>query len=149
MLSIVEKRIRRKPKYSDLHCLAAQIKEKDLHKQIAGFLALALTDPGIDWETIETSNNNNNQFNQSGRKAKGVKAGTPDILITYNPNIERNLHYILRLEIKTSTGKMQESQKLRIPELQAKGQFVEGVRSVEDVVTALNKYKIPHRNLVI
>ena len=141
----VNKRLK---KLSDLDCLKVQ-SENELHNQIANFLTYALIDPGIDWETIETSNNSNNLSNQRKRKARGVKAGTPDILITYNPDLRGHLHFILRLEIKTKTGRLQRSQEERIPQLLSRGQFVEIVRSVEDVEATLRKYAIPCRGIIV
>lgn len=136
----------------NLNCLKAQ-SEDDLHKQIAKYLTFALHEqPGVDWETIEASNQQGGVAGlrkQVELKAKGVKAGTPDILVTYNKDLSINLHSILRLEIKTETGRLTESQKKRIPLLERTGQLVYIVRSVEDVEASLRNFGVPFRGVVV
>ncbi len=161
MLKSIDRKRKRKPivvlknkrKKTDLDCLSindllVKQNEDSLHKDIATFLTYALKDPRIDWETIEVSAGGNSA-RQSLLKARGVKEGTPDILITFCPHIGDKLHFILRLEIKTTDGQLQKSQKKRIPELQAKGQVVEVVRSVRDVQDALERYFIPYKARVL
>ena len=140
---------------------SSNITEEALHTQIAQFLDYALQDDGIFWTTVEVSNQQGGKtgkIKQAKLKAKGVKTGVPDILITYNPHIEHTSgtgvepnHYILWLEVKSKTGRVKSdsAQDRRIMELRYKGHAVEIVRSVEDVENALRKHWMPFKARVM
>jgi hypothetical protein len=84
-------------------------------------------------------------------KAKGMKAGMPDILIfsTHRIIANRTYSHVVGLELKvkgnTTTAKQRETHAA----LQAVGVRVYLVRSLNDVVMALNEAGIPYRNITM
>lgn len=109
--------------------------EDILHTSIAKYLALAEPE-GFFWTSIE---NRRNGRNEGGRwKERGCKAGVPDILTIYRGSV-------LFLEVKSLKGRLQPSQKERIPEINNAGAGVVIVKSVEDVFHALTRAGVPLR----
>ena len=109
--------------------------EDRLHCQIAGYLKLA-EPPGFFWTSIE--NRGEGQREGARRKQRGCKAGIPDILTIYQGRV-------LFLEVKVPKGRLHDSQKERIPEIEQAGAGVVVVRSVDDVFHALKKAGVPVR----
>ncbi|MCX8667064.1 VRR-NUC domain-containing protein [Acetobacteraceae bacterium B3987] len=107
--------------------------EDRLHNQIAAYLKLAEL-PGFFWSSIENRNNGRNEGGR--RKRRGCKAGIPDILTIYQGRV-------LFLEVKVPKGRLHESQKERIPEIEQAGAGVAIVRSVDDVFHALKEAGVP------
>lgn len=120
--------------------------EETIHTHIARFLAEKVTDDDVFWSSIETSNQQGGSrgiVKQGKLKARGVKAGVPDILVTYNPMGNYDFNAILWLEVKTPKGTLSLNQKAMHKELRTKGHIVNVVRSVEDVQESLRKHGIP------
>lgn len=109
--------------------------EDILHASIAKYLTLA-EPPGFFWASIENRNNGRNEGGR--RKRRGCKAGIPDILTIYQGRV-------LFLEVKTPKGRLHDSQRERIPEIEQAGAGVVIVRSVDDVFHALTRTGVPVR----
>lgn len=113
-----------------------------LHKQIAEFLTLVLIG-GTYFTTVENSNHSGGtlaRINQGKDKAKGVKAGFPDILLihegqAYTPEI--------KLPGKHSTKiQKEEQEKIR----NAGGKTAEW-HSIQEAFTSLKQWNIPVREV--
>ncbi|MCX5620106.1 VRR-NUC domain-containing protein [Bombella pollinis] len=109
--------------------------EDRIHRYIANYLKLAAPE-GFFWTSIE--NRNEGAVEGKRRSKRGCKAGVPDILTIYRGNV-------LFLEVKAPKGRLHDSQKERIPEINEAGAGVEIVRSVDDAFRALIKAGVPVR----
>lgn len=107
--------------------------EDKIHGCIAKYLRLAAP-PGFFWSSIENRNNGSNEGGR--RKQRGCRAGVPDILTIYQGRV-------LFMEVKAPKGRLHDSQKERIPEIEQAGAGVVIVRSVDDVFHALKEAGVP------
>ncbi len=115
--------------------------EDDLHKHVARILTYAVAPPGklsgdgVYWCSIE-HRNARSRIEGALRKARGVVAGVPDILIGY-----RNRTYWV--ELKRHDGTRSKSQIALHPVLEACGQPVGLCRTPDEVIAFLERHGIP------
>ena len=109
--------------------------EEILHRQIAGYLTLAL--PSEAWFSTFPAGGGGAIRGQR-LKAAGLKAGVPDLLIVHQGRA-------LFLELKAPEGTLSESQKTTIPAIERAGGKVSVCRTLEDVELALKQFGIEPR----
>lgn len=124
------------------------ISEYNFHCQVAQFLNLILDcheeDSKVVWTSLETSNHAGGRLGkilQSKDKAKGVKAGIPDIMILWDWKI-------LFLELKTKSG-VSDAQKRMHDRIRKVGHHVEVVRSLEEILQVFDKFNVPYTEVVL
>jgi hypothetical protein len=84
----------------------------------------------------------------SGRlKAKGMKAGMPDILVFYRRSHETS--QVVGLELKTGGNSASSAQRTTHALLQAVGIRTYIVRNLNGVILALHNAGIPYRNVAL
>jgi len=116
--------------------------EDILHKKVAVWLRAVIgregktTPNGILWHSTENRAKRSLREGASNR-SRGCVAGFPlDIDFYYNMRA-------FKIELKSETGKVSDSQKISIPEYRAAGVPVSICYSVEDVRIALRQWNIP------
>jgi len=117
--------------------------EYTIHKQIAEYLTYVLT-PLSYFTTVENSNHTGGtigMIKQAQDKAKGVKAGFPDILIIHDGK-----YY--GLEIKRPGAHATDKQIEQHNKIRKAGGAVEIVRSIEDVQLCLATWQILTRDMI-
>ena len=110
--------------------------EDEIHEDVRRMLDVALVAPAC-WTSIE-HRNARDAIEGAKRKARGVRAGVPDVLIVYG----RITHYI---ELKTRTGSLSQSQIEMRAALVAAGAPWALCRSVDDVIRQVQAWGIPIR----
>ena len=110
------------------------VSEHQMQVALAGFLNHALP---IDtfWTAIDAAGNGPSEG--AKKKARGVRRGTPDILIVHKP-------YTIWIELKKNTG-VSPHQERAMHLLRENGHRCHVCYSVEDVETLLRGYEIPLR----
>lgn len=76
------------------------------------------------------------------RKARGVKAGTPDVILVHRG-------YFYGLELKASKGRVSEAQTVAHGQIRDAGAPVVVCHSIEEVETALRAWDIPLRGTTL
>lgn len=117
--------------------------EDDFHVAVAHLLTICLLPP-TTFTTFPAGYGKLSKATAGKLKAKGLKAGFPDIMI-----FARAGHYYSRvvgLELKTSRGSVTSKQRTMHAALQAVGVQVFVVRSLREVMDALNSAGIAHRS---
>ena len=112
--------------------------EFEVHKSIASYLTVALSPPAF-FHTTENSNHQGGTaglIKQAQNKARGVKAGFPDMLIFYPKGV-------LALEIKRYGKEATPMQLAMHEQLRANGVVVAVVHDVEEVKALLKIHEIP------
>ena len=116
--------------------MTRQHPEDDLHMSVARFLDLALPLDSA-WTTVEHGGKRGKR--EAARlKAKGVKAGWPDILIIYRQRA-------LTIELKALGGRLSNNQKLRHPMILRAGAPVAVCSRIEEVEGTLRGWGLPLR----
>ena len=108
--------------------------EDQLHEAVRKLLDVALPSNAC-WFTVE-HRNARDATEGAKRKARGVRAGVPDILICYG----RVLHTI---ELKARTGSLSPAQIAMRSELIGAGAYWSLCRSTDDVLKVLRDWGIP------
>ena len=103
--------------------------EHDLHRSVAEFLNVALP-PDVYWTTIGHGGFPLSQALAGRMKARGLKAGVPDILLVVNGQARF-------IELKIEGGYLSPAQKCTIEQLACAGASVEICRSILDVQETL------------
>jgi hypothetical protein len=119
--------------------------EDDFHIAVAQLLDVCLLPPTF-YTTFPAGYGRLSKATSGRLRAKGMKAGMPDILI-FGRAALRSTH-VVGLELKTSAGSLTSKQRETHALLQAVGIRTYVVRSLEDVIGALDDALIPHRNIV-
>ncbi len=106
--------------------------EHALHKTVAEYLDLVLPHDAV-WTTIGHGGFKLPIQVARAMKARGVKAGWPDIQILWR-------HAYYGIELKTRKGVLSKAQKELHPRLRATGAQVAICRSIEDVTSTLKDW---------
>jgi hypothetical protein len=119
--------------------------EHQLHRQVAAYLAAALRPPTA-WTSIDAGAGKLTRFSATSAKARGVKAGWPDILVIHPQPIGCGLGCILvGIELKIRKGRLSAEQLEVHSSLTMAGARVAVCRSVEDVEALLIRNGVPLR----
>lgn len=108
--------------------------EQVLHQQVARLLDTILSDSW--WTTI--GHGRPGRLQSAIQKGMGVKPGVPDIMIL-------DAGRVIFIELKAKGGQLSEAQKACHPLMRQAGAAVYVARSLEDVVSALDDARVPHR----
>jgi len=129
--------------------------EVEIHEAIARYLDAALLPPA-QWTTMAVGHGLLTEGETSRLVRIGVKSGWPDLVIVWN-------RLIFGFEIKTRTGRLSKTrvvktkrgalrevvgQEERFRMLERAGMRVTVVRSLDEMIFALNELGIPHRGPV-
>jgi hypothetical protein len=114
--------------------------EATLQRQVAAWLDAALGE-GVMWRMIE--NQPRNAIAGANQKRRGIKAGTPDILIwEASPRMTVRAYAI---ELKSKKGRQSPEQAVFETEFElVNGQYAI-CRSLDDVEAAIDEWRIPIR----
>lgn len=115
--------------------------EHRLQMATATFLAAVLPCDSY-WTSVDAGQGAMNIRAAQMRKARGVKAGVPDVLVCY-----RGMLYCI--ELKASKGRLSETQHMTIGQIHDAGGKVEVCHSIEEVETALRAWDIPLRGTTL
>lgn len=114
--------------------------EDQLHKSIADLLDWVLTEDVV-WSHFPAGGYELGPAARGRLWRLGLKQGFPDLVICYAPL------KTLWLEVKTRFGVTSRAQKRKHEQLRAIGHPVVVVRSVEDVLAALETFGVPYRKV--
>ena len=115
--------------------------EHRLQMATATFLAAVLPCDSY-WTSVDAGQGRMDVRAGQMRKARGVKAGVPDVLVCY-----RGMLYCI--ELKASKGRLSETQHMTIGQIHEAGGKVEVCHSIEEVETALRGWDIPLRGTTL
>ena len=115
--------------------------EWKLQQACATFLAAVLPRDSY-WTSVDAGQGRMDVRAGQMRKARGVKAGVPDVLVCY-----RGTLYCI--ELKASKGRLSETQHMTIAQIREAGGQVSVCHSVEEVETALRAWDIPLRGTTL
>lgn len=107
--------------------------EAALQRQVCEFLRLAL-DPAVLWTGIE--NKPRSRIAGAQQKARGVRAGVPDILFWFAAGFGA-------IELKTIKRRVSDEQEIFREEFTARGGLYAVCRSIEDVESSLRHWGLP------
>lgn len=120
--------------------------ELALHKAVAIYLNVALP-PEVFWTSIEHSGTG--AYHGQKLKAKGVKSGVPDILISWEGEYRINFFRCETetgwIELKAPKGTLSDEQKQVRERLENLGHHYVVCKSVSDVARALEDWGVPLR----
>ena len=117
--------------------------EHQLHRQVAAYLTVALHSP-TTWTSIDAGAGRLTRFSAGSAKARGVKAGWPDILVIHPQPVGVGLGCILvGIELKIGKGRLSAEQLEVHASLTMAGAHVAVCRSVEDVEQVLIRNGVP------
>lgn len=112
--------------------------EEVLHIAVAQFLHLALKPP-VWWSSIDHGAGKMSRASAGLRKARGVKAGIPDIIILWPEGKDLRCHTrVLGIELKAAKGAASPAQKETEAAWHAAMAGYVVCRSLEEVQSALN-----------
>lgn len=115
--------------------------EHRLQMACATFLAATLPRDSY-WTSVDAGQGRMDVRAGQMRKARGVKAGVPDVLVCY-----RGMLYCI--ELKASKGRLSETQHMTIGQIREAGGQVSVCHSIEEVETALRAWDIPLRGTTL
>ena len=120
--------------------------EAELQRAVSAYLDLALG-PGVMWRMVE--NRPRSKIAGALQKARGVRAGTPDILLwwLFGRPYSRS-HGFGAIELKSPTGVPSIAQKAFRDEFYVVGGRWAVCRSIRDVEAALREWGLPLRGSV-
>lgn len=123
--------------------------EDEFHVSVAGLLDVCLRPPETFWTTFPAGYGRLSKAMSGRLKAKGMKAGMPDILIFYRRNMVATFTstHIVGLELKVRGNSTSAAQRTTHALLQAVGVKTYLIRSLNDVIKALHDAGIPYRNV--
>jgi hypothetical protein len=124
--------------------------EDEFHIAVAQLLDVCLIPPTF-YTTFPAGYGRLSKATSGRLRAKGMKAGMPDILVfdTHRMIANRTYTKIIGLELKVSRGSLSSAQRTMHATLQGVGVRVYTVRSLTDVATALSDAGIGYRNILI
>ena len=111
------------------------MKERDLHKAVAQFLAVALP-KDVVWTTFPAGGGG--KVRGAQLKARGLMAGWPDVQIIY-----RGKFY--GVELKAANGRLSPEQRACAEAIRAAGGYYHQVRSLDELQSWLLLVGIPLR----
>ncbi len=114
--------------------------EDALHRAVAQYLALVLKPPTI-WTTI--GHGGGGRVRGAQLKAKGVKAGWPDILVM-KPDGPRGSFgtVVVGIELKAQHGRLSDQQRDMLSKFWGVGAFYAICREIDDVKAILKEAEI-------
>jgi hypothetical protein len=116
--------------------------EHDLQKAVAQYLAVALRPPTF-WSSLDHGAGKMARASAGLRKARGVKAGLPDVLIM-SPVDDTGV-LVLGIELKSEKGSLSDEQRTVQAAFRACEANYKVCRSIEEVELALREVGIPYR----
>jgi hypothetical protein len=127
--------------------------EDEFHVAVADLLDVMLPDrspgdpPQVFYTTFPAGYGKLSKAMAGRLKAKGMKAGMPDILV-----FRRNSHNttcVIGLELKVGVNSISATQRTTHALLQAVGIKTYVIRCLNDVMEALHDARIPHRRIAV
>jgi hypothetical protein len=119
--------------------------EQTLQIQVANYLRVALRPPTF-WTAIDHGAGKMTPASAGLRRARGVRPGLPDILIMHpsgwNTSI-RPMADVIGIELKASKGRMSDAQLVVQAAWRKCGCEYEECKSLGELVSLLNRYRIP------
>lgn len=112
-----------------------------LQQACATFLSAVLPRDAY-WTSVDAGQGAMNLRSAQMRKARGVKAGVPDVLVCYRG-------WLYCLELKATAGKVSEIQQITHAQIREAGGQVSVCRSIEEVERALRHWGIPLRGTTL
>ena len=119
--------------------------EAQLQKAVAQYLSAALDQDRAMWRGIE--NQPRSAIAGANQKARGIQAGTPDILLWWRYNQGRECYRVecAGIELKSKTGRQRPDQASFEYQFLCIGGHYRIARSLEEVETALRAWGVPLR----
>ena len=121
--------------------------EDEFHVAVAELLDLCLKAPDTFYTTFPAGYGKLSKTMAGRLKAKGMKAGMPDILIFHRVN--HFLCHVIGLELKVKGNSTSSAQRATHALLQAVGVKTYLIRKSIDVTRALHDAGIPYRNVIV
>lgn len=115
--------------------------EHALHQAVAQYLRLALRPP-VYWTSIDHGAGKMSLAAAARAKARGVKAGLPDILV-FVPRDGGGASVVIGIELKTPVGRLSTAQKETHEQMTAAGARCRVARSLEHVEDILRANGVP------
>lgn len=115
--------------------------EHALQVQVAQFLAVALRAP-TTWTGLDAGAGKMTRASAGRRKARGVRAGWPDLLVMH-PAPEGKGTLVIGIELKAPKGSMSEAQDDMMHSFFRAGAWYVTAKSLDAVVKALEFCKVP------
>lgn len=113
--------------------------EQELQIAVAGFLRHALKPPTM-WTSIDHGAGKMSRASAGLRKARGVKAGLPDILVLHP---EDHYTFVLGIELKADKGSLSPEQRAIWDAFNSAGAAYAVCRSIDAVQSTLRFHGIP------
>jgi hypothetical protein len=119
--------------------------EDQFHVSVAGLLDVCLKPPDAFYTTFPAGYGKLSKAMSGRLKAKGMKAGMPDILVFYRRSHETS--QVIGLELKVKGNSTSAAQRATHALLQAVGIKTYTIRSLDGVISALHNAGIPYRSV--
>jgi VRR-NUC domain. len=119
--------------------------EDQFHVSVAELLDVCLRPPDAFYTTFPAGYGRLSKSMAGRLRAKGMKAGMPDILVFYRRSHETS--QVIGLELKVRGNSTSAAQRGTHALLQAVGVRTYLVRSINDVIRSLHDAGIPYRNI--
>lgn len=116
-------------------------REDQLHQAVADLLDTILLPPAF-WVTFPAGVGKLGRATAGRLRAKGLKAGFPDLILIFNGRITG-------IELKTEDGRISKAQHLMFLRLHEAGMPVFICKSTDDVIGVLELQSLPHRKAKI
>ena len=121
--------------------------EDEFHVAVAELLDICLKPPDTFYTTFPAGYGRLSIATSGRLKAKGMKAGMPDILIFHR--FGHNISHVIGLELKVRGNSTSSAQRTTHALLQAVGVKTYMIRKATDVTRALHDAGIPYRNVIV
>jgi hypothetical protein len=128
--------------------LPGSASEDEFHLSVARLLDWILIPPNVFYTTFPAGYGKLGKGMAGKLKAKGMKAGIPDILI-FEKVPQPNRSHVIGLELKVAGRTASSAQRATHAALQAVGIRSYLCRDLEDVVSALTDAGIPHKPAIL
>lgn len=115
--------------------------EHRLQIAVANYLSVALKPPTI-WTSLDAGAGKMSPITAALRKARGVKAGWPDVLVIH-PGRMPHMAIVLGIELKAGKGRMSGAQKEMAVAMYNAGCSYVTCRSIQEIAKILDFLAIP------
>jgi hypothetical protein len=131
----------------DLNLPGTSATEDQFHVSVAELLDVCLKPPLTFYTTFPAGYGKLSKATAGRLRAKGMKAGMPDILVFYRRSHDST--FVIGLELKARGNSTSAAQRTTHAALQAVGIRTYVVRSLDGVLLALNDASIPTRPVAL
>jgi hypothetical protein len=121
--------------------------EDQFHLSVAELLDICLTSPNVFYTTFPAGYGKLSKGMAGRLRAKGMKAGMPDILVFHRR--DHRSTFVIGIELKVGSNSPTSKQRTTHALLQRVGIQTYVVRTLHGVLLALRDAQIPYRNITI